>query len=181
MTFNPSDALEALTMARRVNVTGNAGAGKSTLSRALGPQLGLPVVHLDPLIWDTGWNKISEETRSESISAAASQPQWIIDGVSTEVRQKADVVVFIDLPTLTALFRVLRRAAILRNRSRPELGEGFPELGALRPAVRLARRFNRHIRPAILDDRKASPQFIHLTSSTQVEMLLRAFEQRRSR
>ncbi len=180
VTFSPTTTLESLAVARRVNVTGNAGVGKSTLARALGPALGLPVVHLDHFIWKPGWKKVDESSRYHSISTAATEPAWVIDGVSAEVRQNADAVVFIDLSTRTAVYRVLRRAASLRSKSRPELGEGFPEWRALRPAFRLASRFNRYIRPGIVNDLESASLVIHLTSPAHVRSLLRAVQQRAS-
>ena len=40
---------------RRVVVTGLAGSGKSTLSRALAAKTGLPIVYLDLAFWQPGW------------------------------------------------------------------------------------------------------------------------------
>ncbi len=40
---------------RRVVVTGMAGAGKSTFSRALSAKTGLPVIVLDAHYWLPGW------------------------------------------------------------------------------------------------------------------------------
>ena len=45
----------------RVVVTGMAGAGKSTFSRALGAKTGLPVIHLDVYRWNPGWLRKPEE------------------------------------------------------------------------------------------------------------------------
>ena len=45
----------ALSVGRRVVVTGMAGAGKSTFSRALSAKTGLPVIHLDVHFWQPGW------------------------------------------------------------------------------------------------------------------------------
>ncbi|MDP2124712.1 MAG: topology modulation protein, partial [Parvibaculum sp.] len=40
---------------QRILVIGCSGGGKSTLARALGEKLALPVVHLDVLFWKPGW------------------------------------------------------------------------------------------------------------------------------
>jgi len=45
---------------RRVVVTGMAGSGKSTFSRALSARTGLRVIHLDIHYWKPGWVKPSE-------------------------------------------------------------------------------------------------------------------------
>ena len=44
-----------------VVVTGIAGAGKSTFSRALSAKTGLPVIHLDVHFWKPGWVAPSED------------------------------------------------------------------------------------------------------------------------
>ena len=42
---------------KRVIVIGSGGAGKSTLAKALGERLELPVVHLDAQFWQVGWKE----------------------------------------------------------------------------------------------------------------------------
>jgi adenylate kinase family enzyme len=42
----------------RIVVTGMAGAGKSTFSRALSTKIGLPVIHLDLYSWNPGWVRV---------------------------------------------------------------------------------------------------------------------------
>src|SRR3954454_25337663 len=44
---------------RRVVVTGMAGAGKSTFSRALSAKTGLPIIVLDLHFWKPGWEEPS--------------------------------------------------------------------------------------------------------------------------
>ena len=46
----------------RILMIGCGGAGKSTLARALGEKLGLPVVHLDKLWWTGNWENVPLET-----------------------------------------------------------------------------------------------------------------------
>jgi adenylate kinase family enzyme len=44
-----------VTTTKRIAVIGSPGAGKSTLARELGAALGLPVYHLDRLLWRPHW------------------------------------------------------------------------------------------------------------------------------
>ena len=54
--FRPvRDAPLGISIGRRVVVTGMAGAGKSTFSRALSAKTGLPGIHLDVHFSATGW------------------------------------------------------------------------------------------------------------------------------
>lgn len=163
--------MEQLRGARRINVTGNVAVGKSTLARQLGELLDRPVIHLDELIWDPGWRKVDEPTRTAAIASAAAGDAWIIDGVSQAVRRRADAIVFLDLPRRTAIWRALRRAASLRMRHRPELGPGYPELRAIVPALRLAMRFDARVRDGIVADLAGSAEVIHVTSLAQLEQL----------
>ena len=51
----------ASVVGRRIVVTGMAGAGKSTFSRALSAKTRLPVIHLDLHFWKPGWAEPSED------------------------------------------------------------------------------------------------------------------------
>lgn len=41
----------------KIHVTGNAGAGKTTIARKIGNELGLDVFGLDKIVWQAGWVK----------------------------------------------------------------------------------------------------------------------------
>jgi len=51
---------DALAIGHRVLVTGLAGAGKSTFSRALAAKTGLSLIYLDLHFWKPGWVAPSE-------------------------------------------------------------------------------------------------------------------------
>jgi adenylate kinase family enzyme len=100
-----------------VLVIGLAGAGKSTFSRALSAQTGLPVIHLDVHYWKPGWIKPSESEWREKQRDLLAGPIWIADGndpASLDLRlERADTVVHLETPWWTcagcALFRGLRK------------------------------------------------------------------------
>jgi adenylate kinase family enzyme len=87
---------------RRVVVTGMAGSGKSTFSRALSARTGLPVIHLDLHYWKPGCVRPSDdEWRAKQRSLLAGD-EWIADGNYHETLslrlERADTVIVLDTP-----------------------------------------------------------------------------------
>ncbi|SET55037.1 DNA topology modulation protein [Paenibacillus sp. NFR01] len=115
----------------RIMIAGSAGAGKSTLSRQLGEALQLPVVHLDTLYWNPGWVASGDEEMQRRVEAYVALDQWIIDGNYNKTfpmrLERADTIIFLDMPRPLCLYRVLKRRIQYHGRSRPDLTEGCPE------------------------------------------------------
>ena len=115
---------------RRVVVTGMAGAGKSTFSRALSAKTGLPLIHLDVCFWQPGWSKPSDAEWAEMQRTLTASDEWILDGnyhATLEHRlNRADTAVFLDTPWWICSWRALVRGV----RKRPagfQLPEGCEE------------------------------------------------------
>ena len=118
---------------RRVAVIGGSCTGKTTTSRELAARLGVPHIELDALHHDPGWQEAPAEVLQARVDAAlaAAPDGWVADGnyhgkLGTSVLERADTVVFLDLPYRTALRRVLWRTAS-RLVSRKELWNGNRE------------------------------------------------------
>ena len=111
----------------RIHVTGNAGAGKTTLSRKLGAQLEIPVIHLDQIVWAPRWQKVSSHDRDRALSQIVQSDCWLIEGVSSYVRQRADLVIFLDAPRRVCIWRCVKRNLPYLFKSRPELPPNCPE------------------------------------------------------
>ena len=96
------DTSAAVSVGKRVVVTGSAGAGKSTFSRALSAETGLPVIHLDLHFWQPNWTEPSEDQWREIQRALLAGDEWIADGNYHETLElrlaRADTVVFLDTP-----------------------------------------------------------------------------------
>jgi adenylate kinase family enzyme len=116
---------------RRVLVVGSGGAGQSTLAARVGERTGLPVVHRDALYWHPGWTPTAPEAWRAAVAALVAADAWVMDGNyggTLDIRLRAcDTVVFLDLPRLVCLARVIGRWARYRGRSRPDMAPGCPE------------------------------------------------------
>ena len=121
----------------RINITGNAGAGKTRLAQHVACWLGIPVFHLDSLVWQPGWGKAPTRTRRSLEQQLVSKRAWVIDGVSATVRQAADIVVYLDVPRNVCLLRALMRTLHYGLCTRPEMPPGCPELLALPKLIRI--------------------------------------------
>jgi adenylate kinase family enzyme len=100
---------------RRVSVVGSSGAGKSTLARALAKRLEVQYFELDGFMHQPGWQLRPDGEFMEEVDKATSQPGWVVDGnyrrfvVEGPVWQRADTVVWLDLPRRTVMRQVIAR------------------------------------------------------------------------
>jgi adenylate kinase family enzyme len=116
---------------QRIAIVGCSGGGKSTLARALGERLGLPVIHLDALFWKPGWVESEREVFRQAVEAAVAAPRWVCEGnftgASAARLARADTIVWLERPRLTCLWRAFRRAVSGLGRARADLAPGCPE------------------------------------------------------
>lgn len=116
---------------KKVLVIGSGGAGKSTFARRLGELLDIEVIHLDALYWHPGWIETPKAAWAERVAELVNRDAWIMDGNYSgtfDIRLKAcDTLIFLDMPRLVCLWRVLKRFLSYRNRSRPDMAAGCPE------------------------------------------------------
>jgi adenylate kinase family enzyme len=116
---------------RKVLVIGLGGAGKSTLANQLGKLLNIEVLHLDKFYWHSGWIEMPKSKWQQTVEELLRRDAWIMDGNysgTLDIRFEAcDTVIFLDMPRTLCLWRVLKRAIMYRNKSRPDMAEGCPE------------------------------------------------------
>ena len=109
----PEWVAPASSVGRRVVVTGMAGAGKSTFSRALSAKTGLPVIHLDVHFWKPGWVPTPDDEWSEKECGLLAGEEWIADGnyhaTLAQRLERADTVVLLDTPWWICAQRALAR------------------------------------------------------------------------
>jgi adenylate kinase family enzyme len=160
---------------RRINVTGNAGSGKTTLAATLGDLLALEVFTLDDIVWQSGWRKTPSGIRASRERAIAARPTWIVDGISQRIRDAADTIVFLDVPRRTSFQRCARRNVPYLFRSRPGLPPNCPEILIVPRLVQTIWRFPRLVRPAILSDFerwRGTKTLVHIQSDADVRFFL---------
>lgn len=112
-------------------IIGGPGSGKSTLARNVGDLLGIPVTHLDAIYWKPGWVFSEHHEVADRLADLYAQDSWVIEGNYSatwhERRDRADALIFLDLPTWLRFWRVLRRSLTTLGQVRADMAEGCPE------------------------------------------------------
>ena len=115
----------------KVMVIGSGGAGKSTTARRLAAATGLPLVHLDQLFWRPGWVQTPSDEWRRVMEQLVAEDRWVIDGNyggTMDIRLgAADTVLFLDVPRLRCLTRVVKRALRNLGRTRDDMAPGCPD------------------------------------------------------
>jgi len=94
----------------KVHVIGPSGAGKTTLARALGLRLDLPVYPLDPIAFtDTHWTIRPLPEKARAVLEILQQPGWVAEGGhvgwTEPLLDAADVIIWLDIPLATTVAR----------------------------------------------------------------------------
>jgi adenylate kinase family enzyme len=113
---------------KKVAVFGNAGGGKSTLSKKLSEMTGLPLYTLDKIQYQAGGIKVPSEDYQRAHQTILDTDRWIIDGFgcleTVWLRlNEAESLVFVDLPLSVHFWWVTKR--FLSGYFNPP--EGWPE------------------------------------------------------
>ena len=113
----------------RVLIAGISGAGKTTLARRLSVRHALPRYELDALHHGPGWVKRPEF--EEDVRRFSAGDRWVTEAqyhryLGNLLWERADTVIWLDLPRRTIMSRVVRRS-VLRALTRRELWNGNRE------------------------------------------------------
>ena len=104
---------------KKIMVIGCPGSGKSTFSRALHDQTGIPLYHLDMMYWNADKTTVEKSVFLERLSAVLGQDEWIVDGnygATMELRMAAcDTVIFLDYPPDVCLDGIRERCGKPRS------------------------------------------------------------------
>jgi adenylate kinase family enzyme len=176
---------------KRIAIIGCGGAGKSTLSVALSATLGIECHHLDRMFLSAGGQphrKLKGAARGQFLSEHATvlkQPSWIIDGnfnCAMDARfERADTIIFLDLPTTTCLRGVITRD--FQRRGLPGvdiIGGNSARLSWV--FLRYILRYRRRRRPALLERLEAArsaKEIVVLKSRSDVRTFLQSTADKR--
>jgi adenylate kinase family enzyme len=165
----------------RVAVVGSIGVGKSVLAQRLGALLQVRVYDFDDLYWRRDRERLPADEWAALLGKILGERRWILDGfplsVTVEPLDRADTVLFLDLPRWTSIFSVVRRELTRRSRSRNRSQERARMFNAL--LFRWIWRFPIDHRADLLGalSRNRSQQVLIFRSRREVRRFLSSVEQ----
>jgi adenylate kinase family enzyme len=125
-TLGPDDALPG--RPARVLVAGTSGSGKTTLAGRIAAILSIPHVEIDALYHGPGWTP--RESFVADVHRFIARPAWVTEWqyspVKWDLAERAELLVWLDLPRWTVMRQVTRRTLVRRLR-RQELWNGNVE------------------------------------------------------
>ena len=170
----------------RLSIVGCWGSGKSTLVRRLASSLDVPYVELDAIFHLPNWTHPPTDEFRASVREVVASDGWVIDGNHSTVRdlvwERADTVVWLDLPRPVAMRRLTTRhlrRMITRERLWNGNRERLTDLLRLDPdknVIRAAWVGHAELRArylaAIDDPTNAHLRFVPLCSQTEIDAFL---------
>lgn len=118
----------------RIDVIGLPGSGKSTLAAGIAKKLSIPHIELDRFWFESGGRQGRHDTPNlegvrskvrERTTKAIEEESWVSDGIYLHVQDlivdRADVIVFLDIPLIHRLLGHARRAFFVTTRRHTEL------------------------------------------------------------
>jgi adenylate kinase family enzyme len=109
---------ESRPMGRRIYVVGNTCSGKSTVGNKIANKTDIPFVELDAINFLPNWIGLSEHDPQlfhAKIIGATKSDSWVIAGsyeehVRATVWEDINLIIWLDLPILTILGRLIKRS-----------------------------------------------------------------------
>jgi adenylate kinase family enzyme len=169
---------------KKIAVFGNAGGGKSTLSRRLSEITGLPLHVLDKLQYQSGGIQVSQADYQRAYQNILLSDRWIIDGFgSIETLwprlDQADTLVFVDLPIAVHVWWVTKR--LLTGYFQPPAGwpENSPILKSSLTSYRALWLCHTRLTPKYreyVEQAKSTRRVFHIQSTQQISQCVESIE-----
>ena len=173
---------------RRVSVVGVSGSGKTTVGRAIAEAIGAPFVELDTLFHLPDWGQAPRDEFRARVGDVVAGDSWVVDGnyeaVQDVVWERADTVVWLDLPRGLAMRRLTTRTVrrvVTRERLWNGNTEPFANLYRLDPERNILRwawvkhpEYRDRYAAAARDPEHAHLRFVRLRTPAEVADLLAA-------
>lgn len=181
--------------AKRIQVMGSSGSGKSTVGLRLAEALGVPHVELDALFWQPSWVESEAEDFRTRVAAATEGERWVVSGnytgrLNALLWQRAEMVIWLDLPQRITVSRMLIRSwrrwrtnELLWGTNRERF---WPQLAFWDPTSLLGYSLSAHPRMRqLMTDAMADPRWVHvrfvrLTSQREVDRFVASMITERS-
>ncbi len=165
----------------RVVIIGNAGGGKTTLSKRLAASKQLPLIFLDQVLWRPGWQALSVDEFLSEHKRLIEGEQWIMEGVAYDASfparlERADTIVFLDFPLWHHYGWAAKRQFKCLFRQREDWVEGCPMLPKTLHLARIIWDIHKKTRPkllAMIERLKPRKQVFHIRSKTQLNAFYR--------
>lgn len=102
----------------RVLVAGSSGSGKTTLAARVADALAVPHVEMDSLFHGPHWTV--RPSFDEDVRRFSNEPAWVTEWQYSSARsllaERADLMVWLDLPKAVVMSQVVRRTLVRRLR-----------------------------------------------------------------
>jgi len=170
----------------RISIVGVSGSGKTTVGRRLAASLGIPFIELDAIFHQAGWRDLPTDEFRRRVRDAVATDGWVVDGnyqaVSDLVWDRADTVIWVDLPRFVIMRRIVARTVLraltgeeLWNGNREPLSNFYswdPEKNVIRWAWVMYPHYAERYALAMANPEYGDIEFIRLTSPRAVEGFL---------
>jgi adenylate kinase family enzyme len=169
---------------KKVAVFGNAGGGKSTLSKRLSEITGLPLHVLDKIQYQSGGTEVPHEDYKQIHEKILATDRWIIDGFGCMETvwlrlNEADSLVFIDLPLYVHFWWVTKR--LIAGSFNPPEGwpENSPILKSSINSYRVLWLCHKHLTPRYrqyIEQAQNTKSVYHIRSTEQIAQFFESIE-----
>jgi adenylate kinase family enzyme len=167
----------------KIIVVGTSGSGKTTLAQSLSSILNIPCTDMDDLYWLPNWEVRNEEDFLQDMKVLVDGDQWVLSGncsrISGYTWPKAEMIIWLDFPLHTLLWRTLKRSIRRSIRKEPCCGGNqesflrfFSKHSIFYWVFRSYRRRGKMYSKYFADPTNKPHKLVHLKSSDEVRKFL---------